>query len=146
MKLKIIIDKNLEEEIIVKVHSASELTEKIENIVLSYAGSDEISVQGDYEILKLKFSDIECVSVIDRKLYVFGKDGGKYRTGGTLSELEEKLPSYFVRINKSCIANGREIARFNTTFNGGVDAIFKSGNKDYVSRRCFADIKRRFKV
>ena len=146
MKFKLIIDKDCEEEIIAKVHSANDLTRKIEDLVLSYVGENELQVQGDYELLSLNFSDIECVSVIDRKLYVIDSKNNKYRTGGTLSELEERLPSYFIRINKSSLANERKISCFKTSFSGGVDAVFKCGYKDYVSRRCFAEIKRRYKV
>ena len=146
MKFKLIIDKDCEEEILAKVHSANDLTRKIEDLVLSYVGENELQVQGDYELLTLDFSDIECVTVVDRKLYVIDGKNNKYRTGGTLTELEERLPSYFIRINKSSLANERKISCFKTSFSGGVDAIFKCGYKDYVSRRCFAEIKRRYKV
>lgn len=144
MKFTLIVDETAEEEIIAKVHSASELTSKIENLVLSYGGEDELIVQGDYEILPLKYEKIECITIIDRKLFVISEAGERYRTNGTLTEIENKLPSYFIRINKSTLANGRRISSFKTTFSGGVDAVFKSGYKDYVSRRCFAEIKRRF--
>ena len=128
------------------MHSASELIFKIENLVLSYSGKDEMVVQGDYELLTLKYPDVECVTVIDRKLFVIDKNGEKYRTGGTLCDIEKNLPSYFIRINKSTLANERRISCFKTSFSGAVDAIFKCGYKDYVSRRCFAEIKRRYKV
>lgn len=146
MKFKLIIDKDCEEEIVAKVHSANDFTRKIEDLIFSYVGSDYLTVQGDYELLTIKFADIECITVIDRKLYVIDRRGEKYRTSGTLSEIEKMLPSYFIRINKSSIANERKISCFKTTFSGGVDAIFKSGYKDYVSRRCYSEIKRRYKV
>ena len=146
MKFKLIIDKDCEEEIVAKVHSANDLTSKIEDLIFSYVGSDYLTVQRDYEILTIKFADIECITVIDRKLYVIDRRGEKYRTSGTLSEIEKMLPSYFIRINKSSIANERKISCFKTTFSGGVDAVFNSGYKEYVSRRCFAEIKRRYKV
>ena len=146
MKFKLIIDKDCEEEIVAKVHSANDFTRKIEDLIFSYVGSDYLTVQGDYELLTIKFADIECITVIDRKLYVIDRRGEKYRTSGTLSEIEKMLPSYFIRINKSSIANERKISCFKTTFSGGVDAVFNSGYKEYVSRRCFAEIKRRYKV
>ena len=146
MKFKLIIDERCEEEIVAKVHSANDLTTKIEDLVLSYVGNDEITVHGDYELLMLKFAEIECITVIDRRVYVIDKHANKYRTSGSLSDIEKALPSYFIRINKSSIANERTISCFKTTFSGGVDAIFKCGYKDYVSRRCFSEIKRRFKV
>lgn len=146
MKFTLIIDEQNEEEIIAKVHSASELTAKIENIVLSYVGNDEITVQGDYELLRIKFEEIECITLDERKLYAVDIQGRKLRMAGNLSEIEGRLPSYFIRINKSTLANERKISCYKTTFSGGVDAIFKCGYRDYVSRRCFAEIKRRYKV
>ena len=139
MKFKLIIDKECEEEIVAKVHSASELTKKIEDLVLSYHGEDEIIVHGDYELVTLKYADIECITIM------IDKAANKYRLSGTLSDIEAELPTYFIRINKSTLANERRLSCFKTTFSGGVDAIFKCGYKDYVSRRCFAEIKRRYK-
>ena len=145
MKFKLIINKECDEEIVAKVHSASELTKKIEDLVLSYHGEDEIVVHSDYELVTLKYADIECITIIDRKLFVIDKAASKYRLSGTLSDIEASLPTYFIRINKSTLANERRLSCFKTTFSGGVDAIFKCGYKDYVSRRCFAEIKRRYK-
>lgn len=144
MKYRLIIDKEAEEEIVVRVHSPSRLTDEIENLVNSYVGQDGITVSGDDELFFLGFSDIECVTVIDRKVYAVDKDGEKHRVNQRLCDLEDVLPSYFIRINKSAIANGRRIAKFHTVYSGAVDAIFKSGYREYVSRRCFAEIKRRF--
>ena len=146
MKFKLIIDEKIEEEIVAKVHSANDLTRKIEDLVISYTGNNEITVHGDYEILTLKFTEIECITMIDRKVWIIDNAGNKYWTTGTLSDIEKTLPSYFIRINKSSIANERKISCFKTSFSGAVDAIFKCGYKDYVSRRCFAEIKRRYKV
>ena len=145
MKFRLIIDQHSDEEIVAKVHSASELTKKIEDLVLSYHGKDEIVVHGDYELVTLKYTDIECITITERKLFVIDKAANKYRLSGTLSDIEAMLPSYFIRINKSTLANERRLSCFKTTFSGGVDAIFKCGYKDYVSRRCFAEIKRRYK-
>lgn len=146
MKFRLIIDVGCEEEIVAKVRSASDLTSEIENLVLSHSGSDEILVHGDYELIKLKYSDVECITVIDRKVFVIDSRAQKYRTSGKLCDIEKTLPSYFIRINKSTVANERRISCFKTTYSGGVDAIFKCGYKDYVSRRCFMEIKRRYKV
>ncbi len=146
MKFKLIVDPSCEEEIIAKVHSASDLTSEIENIVINYSGDDEMIVHGDYELLRLKYADIECITVVERRLVVIDTKGRKYRASGTLIDVERNLPSYFIRINKSTLANERRISCFKTTFSGGVDALFKCGYKEYVSRRCFAEIKRRYKV
>ena len=143
MKYKLIIDKEAEEEIIARVHSVSELTERIEDLVNSYLGNTAITVFDEDSIIMLDFSDIECITVIDRKVYAIDKSGEKRRISQRLYDVETRLPSYFIRINKSSIANERRIARFHTVYSGAVDAIFKCGYKEYVSRRCFAQIKRR---
>ena len=144
MKYKIIIDKNVEEEIIAIVHAPSSLTQQIENLVCEYSGADGIMGQGEEELRKLEFQEIECITILDRKVIAIDTKGIHYRLQNRLRDLEEILPSYFIRINKSTLANEHRILRFRTSFNGGVDAIFHCGYKDYVSRRCFAEIRRRF--
>lgn len=143
MKYKLIIDKEAEEEIIARVHSVSELTERIEDLVNAYVGDTGITVSDEDGIVVLDFADIECITVIDRKVYAIDKNGVKRRINYRLYDVETRLPSYFIRINKSSIANERRIARFHTVYSGAVDAIFKCGYREYVSRRCFAQIKRR---
>jgi len=144
MKYKLIIDKNVEEEIIAIVHSPSSLTEKIENLVCSFSGVDYIMGYRDDETRKLAFAEIECITIIDRKVMAIDKDGNKYRIQDRLRDLENILPSYFIRINKSALANEHCILKFNAAFSGGVDAVFKCGYREYVSRRCFAEIRRRY--
>lgn len=41
--------------------------------------------------------------------------------------MENILPPYFIRINKSALANEHRIARFDTVFSDGVDAVFQCG-------------------
>ena len=122
------------------------MTAAIENLVNSYTGNDSIVVRSGEDVIKLGFSDVECITVIDRKVYAIDKNGDKRRVGTSLSELEAILPSYFIRINKSAIANENRIQMFNTVYSGAVDAVFKCGYKEYVSRRCFREIKRRLGV
>lgn len=144
MKYKLIIDKNAEEEIVATVHAPSSLTEQIENLVFGFSGADGIMGYRDEEMRKLPFGEIECITVLDRKIIAIDKDGNRYRIGDCLRDLEDILPSYFIRINKSALANEHRILRFDAVFSGGVDAVFKCGYKEYVSRRCFAEIKRRY--
>ena len=145
MKYKLIIDKELEEQIVATVHAPSALTEQIENLVLSYTGNDKFTVFDEEGMRQLKFSQLECITVVNRKMTAIDTRGKEYRIHQRLCDLEQILPSYFIRINKSTIANENRILRFETVFSGGVDAVFMCGYKDYVSRRCFAEIKRRLK-
>lgn len=144
MKYKLIIDKSVEEEIVVIVHKPSSLTQNIENLVCSYLGIDSIMGYQEDEIRKLAFQDIECITIIDRKVIAIDKDGKQYRLQERLRDLEAALPTYFIRINKSSLANEHRILRFDAVFSGGVDAVFRCGYREYVSRRCFAEIRRRY--
>ena len=146
MKYKLIIDKNVEEEIIAIVHSPSSLTEQIENLVCSFSGTDSIMGYRDDEMRKLAFQEIECITIIDRKVIAIDTHGSHYRIQERLRDLEDILPSYFIRINKSTLANEHRISRFDAVFSGGVDAVFSCGYREYVSRRCFAEIRRRYEV
>ncbi len=144
MKYKLIIDKNADEEIIAIVHAPSSLTQKIEDLIQGYSGAESIVGYSDEEIRKLKFTEIECISVIGRKVIAIDSKGKHYSLKDRLRDLESILPSYFIRINKSAIANEHCIARFDAVFSGGVDAVFLCGYREYVSRRCFAEIRRRY--
>ena len=144
MKYRLIIDKNAEEEIIAVVHAPCALTQQIENLVCSHSGADSLLGYRDDEMRRLAFSDIECITIIGRKVIAIDTDGARYRIAERLRDLEGMLPSYFIRINKSALANEHRILRFDAAFSGGVDAVFMCGYREYVSRRCFAEIRRRY--
>ena len=144
MKYKLIIDKNADEEIIAIVHEPSSLTQQIENLGCSYSGTDSIMGHKDDEMRKLTFQEIECITVLDRKVIAIDVNGNQYRIQDRLRDLEDVLPSYFIRINKSTLANEHRILRFDAAFSGGVDAVFQCGYREYVSRRCFSQIRRRY--
>jgi DNA-binding LytR/AlgR family response regulator len=144
MKYKLIIDKDAEEEITVIAHGPSALTQQIEDLVRSHSGTDSIMGYRDDEMRKLPFSEIECITILNRKVIAIDGRGLEYSLRERLRDLEEILPSYFIRINKSALANEHRILRFNAAFSGGVDAVFQCGYREYVSRRCFAEIRRRY--
>ena len=144
MNYKLFIDKNADEEIIAIVHEPSSLTEQIENLVCSFSGEDYIMGYSDDEMRKLSFQDIECITILNRKVIAIDAEGNQYRLQDRLRDLEAMLPSYFIRINKSSLANEHRIQRFEAVISGGVDAIFKCGYREYISRRCFAEIRRRY--
>lgn len=144
MKYKLIIDKDAEEEIVVVVHAPSSLTQQIENLVCTYSGVDSIMGYRDDEIRRMAFPEIECITILGRKVTAIDTKGNQYRIQERLRDLEEILPSYFIRINKSTLANEHRILRFDAVFSGGVDAVFRCGWREYVSRRCFGAIRRRY--
>ena len=138
------IDKDAEEEIIAIVHAPSSLTQQIENLVCSFSGADYLMGYRDDEMRKLAFQEIECITILDRKVIAIDTSGSRYRIQDRLRDLEGILPSYFIRINKSALANEHRILRFDAVISGSVDAVFQCGYREYVSRRCFSAIKRRY--
>lgn len=146
MIFKIIIDKQAEEAVVATVHESSSLTDRIEELVLESEGKDKIIAYREDDMVRLSFSQIECITILDGKTHAIAADGKRYLLKQRLYELETILPGSFFRINKSALANETHLERFTATYSGGVNARFKSGYEEYVSRRCFAQIKRRFDV
>ena len=144
MKFKMIIDQTKDEEIVATVHAPSDLTEKIQQLIREYTGTDRVAAWLEDDIQILSFSEIACITVLDGKTVAVDSKGKQYRLKQRLYELEAMLPPSFIRINKSSIANERLIERFAANFSGAVDAVFRGGYREYVSRRCFAEIKRRY--
>ena len=144
MKYELIINRDAQESVTVTVRAPSALTRQIEDLVRSYSGADSILGYREDELRRLPFCDIECITILDRKVMAIDEKGREYRIQERLRDLEQLLPSYFIRINKSTLANEHRIARFDAGFSGSVDAVFHCGYREYVSRRCFAQIRRRY--
>ena len=144
MKFRVVIDKTKEEEIVATVHQRTDLIDEIEAIVLRDECTDALAAYQEDEIRLLELSDVECITADGGKVYAVADAGKRYLLKKRLYEIEESLPPEFIRINKSSIANRKRIRRFTTAISGAVDVEFKSGFKEYVSRRCFADLKRRY--
>jgi len=144
MKFKLIIDPNQNEEVVATVHAPSTLTEQLEALVMAHRQTDRIAAYTEDDLCVLKFAEIECITVIDGKTIAIDAKGKQYRLKQRLYELEAILPATFLRINKSSFANETRIKEFTAAFSGAVDVIFRCGYREYVSRRCFAQIKRRY--
>ena len=142
MKFRLIINKEKDEEVVATVHHRSPLIDEIESLISKY--TDRIPGYTEDDIKMLAVSEIECITVLDGKTYAIDSKNHRYRLKGRLYELEQQLPSTFIRINKSALANEKALDRFAVAYTGAVDAVFKCGYREYVSRRCFAQIKRRF--
>ncbi|MBQ8797252.1 MAG: LytTR family transcriptional regulator [Oscillospiraceae bacterium] len=144
MKFRLIIDNNADEEVVATVHNRSALTDELEALVLQHAGDDKLPGYTEDDMKLLCYRDIECITVLDSKTVAIVKDGTRYLLKQRLYELEQRLPACFIRINKSTLANENRLEKFTASFSGAVDAVFKCGYREYVSRRCFAAIKRRY--
>ena len=144
MKFRVVIDAAKEEEVVATVHQRTDLIDEIEAIVMRNERTDALAAYLEDEIRLLDLADVECISAGDGKVYAVADSGKRYLLKKRLYEIEASLPPEFIRINKSSIANRKRIKRFTTSISGAVDVEFKSGFKEYVSRRCFADLKRRY--
>ena len=142
MKFTLIIDPEKEEEVVMTVRQRTPLVSEIEALVSKR--TDRIPGYTEDDIKMLCVSEIECITVIDGKTYAIDSKNRRFKIKQRLYELEGSLPAYFIRINKSALANEKRLERFAVTYSGAVDAVFKCGYREYVSRRCFAQIKRRF--
>lgn len=140
MKITTIIDPSREEEITIVLQNKSELPALIENLVSE--NSVELLGYTDKLAQKLEIADVNCFVVENNKIYaITSKD--KFLLKNRLYKIEQSLPSSFVKINQSCIANLKQIKKFDTSISGTLRVIFKCGYSDYVSRRNLKNVKER---
>lgn len=144
MIFKLHIDKNCEEKISAYVHERTPIIDEIEHLVIQDSMTDKLPGYLEDEITMLDINKIECFIVENDKRYAIYHNKQKYLVRKKLYELEEILPSNFERISKSAIANFKKILKFKVHISGAVDAVFKSGYSECISRRCFLELKRRY--
>lgn len=144
MIFKLQLDRNHVEEIVATVHQRTDLIDEIERLVMQDNLSEQIPGYEEDEIVMLDLKQIDCFFVEDERTYAHCQDGKQYLIRRRLYELEKNLPGYYERISKSAIANWPRISRFRVQLSGAVDAVFKSGYTECISRRCFAELKRRY--
>lgn len=144
MIFKLQLDRNHVEEIVATVHQRTALIDEIERLVTQDNLSEQIPGYEEDEIVMLDLKQIDCFFVEDERTYAHCQDGKRYLIRRRLYELEKNLPGYYERISKSAIANWPRISRFRVQLSGAVDAVFKSGYTECISRRCFAELKRRY--
>lgn len=143
MIFKLHIDTNAKEEITATVHKRTPLIDEIERLVLQENMTDQIPGYDECGITMLDIRQVECFYVEADKTYASYIAGKRYLIKKRLYELEHVLPADFERINKSAIANWNSISQFKVRLSGAVDVVFKNGYVDFISRRCFAELKRR---
>lgn len=146
MIFKLQIEPSRQEEITATVHKRTTLIDEIERLVLQENITDQLPGYDGEEIVLIDIEQVECFYVQADRTYASYVNGKRYLIKKRLYELEEVLPANFEKINKSAIANWKKILKFKVQLSGAVDVVFKSGYTDCVSRRCFAELKRRYKL
>ena len=142
MKLRIVIDKEREEKILIYAHERNSLIESIEKLVTP---SDGFTAYSENEAVKLTEDEVYCFISENGNTYAI-TEGEKLKVKLRLYQLEEKLGDDFIRLNQSCIGSVSKMKRFETGFSGSLTVVFKNGYKDYVSRRQLKAVKERLGI
>ncbi|WLD92548.1 LytTR family DNA-binding domain-containing protein [Alkalihalobacillus sp. AL-G] len=112
-------------------------TEDLEAILQKLNGANAkklVGIQGEQSIL-LSPDDIEFVYAENRKVFAVVEQA-TVELKLKLYEVETLLKDRnFTRFSKSVIGNITHIERFELSFNGNLCVYFKSGNKEYVTRK-----------
>ncbi len=131
-----------EEEILIKCRSmdiGTKIAQKVNEIINKeqvemtlYIGATEYYVRKD-DILFFETQDNKiCAHTVERM----------YRTEYKLFELEDLMPSYFVRVSKSVIVNIKLIESVSRELTGNGSITFKKSNKcTYFSRSYYKQFK-----
>lgn len=135
MKIRIEIVEDGAEEVIIRCRERTEEVRLLESVVENVlrGGSELALCLGNREYYVEK-SEILFFETFDGKVYAHTKDR-TYQTDYKLFQLEDLLPSYFVRISKSAIANVRKISSLGRELTGNGEITFKGCDKiAYFSR------------
>ena len=134
---------NDKEEVVVYGKEKNDLILSIEKM----CNVDDYNLIGYDEgyICKLNPIYIECFFTEDDKIYAL-ENGNKYLVKKRLYELHLLYKENFIYINQGCLANVNLIERFDASISGALIVIFKSGYKEYASRRQIKSIKERIGV
>ncbi len=143
MKFSLVLGEDHEDEVVVYAKEESAAVDAIRAI----CEEDEKNIVGylENEIYTLSPYEIACFVSENDLLFAYTAEG-KMRIKSRLSKIEEDLPSCFIRINQSCIANINMVERFDASFSGTLGVIFKNGYRDYVSRRNLKKVKERIGI
>ena len=137
------IESNDREEVIVYGKEKNDLVLSIEKM----CSNDDYNLIGYDEgyICRLNPLDIECFFTEEDKIYALEK-GNKYLVRKRLYELHLLYKENFIYINQGCLANVDLIDRFDASISGALIVVFKSGYKEYASRRQIKSIKERLGI
>ena len=144
MKHTTFIDPNRDEEVLIYVRRRTKAVEEMESFI-DRMGTELMGYGADGQIIPLLPADVHCFAVEEGKVYAL-TDTEKLTIRLPLYAIEEMLDESFVKINQSCLASIRKIARFDASIGGALMVTFKNGHRDYVSRRQLKHVKERMKI
>ncbi len=137
-KIRIEIEPDRDEEIIIRCHSVDERVALLQAAIENASHSDseiELHLNGNDYFVKIQ--DVLFFETADNKTAAHTK-ARMYYTDLKLYELEEALPRCFIRISKSCIVNINRISSIKRELTGICEASFADTvKKVFVSRSYF---------
>lgn len=142
MKVRVELLQDGEEEIVIRCQNIDERTEMIRDVIESIARTKRelLLYIGNTEYYIAK-DDILFFESSEGRVLAHTKDS-VLRTTHRLFELEDIMPSYFVRISKSAIANVKLISSLTRELTGNGKITFKGSDKQsYFSRAYYKVLK-----
>lgn len=137
---KEVIPLSKEEEILLRLH---QFTPQIEEFLEKIESKDyQILASKDNRYLWLKKEDIYYFDTVDDRVYLYAKKE-VYSVKKKLYELEEELPSSFLRCSKAQIVNLDKIEKFAPAFSGRFEAWLDNEEKIIISRQYVPQLKKK---
>lgn len=138
-----IVDSKEKEEAVIK---ATELTDSVKGAVdLLENGQKSIPVLENGKTMLCKTSSIYYIESVDKKTYIYTKDGC-YETKYRLYELDEMLGNLYCRCSKAMIINLRKIKNVRSEIGGRLFATLLNDEKVVISRSYVKTIKERLDI
>lgn len=142
--MKFQFEKSNEEKVVVYASERNKIVDQIEQLCSQDLFIPLKNIYGylDKDIINIEISSISYIFIEDNK--TIAKVGNKkYKIEGSIQELEKKLNTSFVQINRYALINVNYIERFDASWNGNLIVLLKDGTKDFVSRRRIKLLKER---
>lgn len=142
LKIRIEIDESAQEEIVIRCRERSEKISVLETAIENALKSQgEIVLSNGNTEYYVKKSEILFFETCEGKVFAHTR-GAMYTAPYKLFELEENMPSYFVRISKSAVVNINQISSLKKELTGNGEVAFKnSDKKTYFSRAYYKILK-----
>lgn len=120
-----------EDEIIVKCNSLDESVIRLLNALKH--GKDKLSLYKDSTIVLVDYSEVLYFESVDDRVFAYTKNQ-VYESRQKLYQLEEELPSNFLRASKAVIVNINSIENLAPDFSGRIEATLSNDCKVIFSR------------
>lgn len=144
MKIRIEIDQNLEEEeIVIRCKELSKTVQKVQQSITDIASVPKLVFYKNEVEYYLSLDSILFFETSDNMVDAHTKDD-TYQIKLRLYELENILPSHFVRISKSTILNINDVYSIDRNItSSSIIRFYKSYKQVYVSRMYYKMLKQR---